>query len=368
MSISALIMVKNEESSIKVTLLSLKNIISNIIILDTGSTDNTIPIIKQTCIENHYNLFLKETLFKTFPESRNEAIEFAETVVNTTFLLLLDAGDELKLNGNLNYFNLIPSKYKYGLIKHHWVVNNNNEVHYDCRFIRNLSNCRYNLLYPVHETFIDVKQEEVVNVSHVITLFQNRDKYGLSTEKRYKKDIELLLNSRLTKRNLYYLSQTYINQHDYYNGFKYSLLCHETPETKDEEFNEHTKQLILIRISVCAINCDMDEGIIIKYITKAMPFIDAYIIYMQYCISKREPEKALPYINKLMILKKPDESSISSINHEFYDYTRWNLISIICLQSKKELKIGKYACELAIKNKHHQDDINILNIYNNFLL
>ena len=48
MSISALIMVKNEESSIKVTLLSLKNIISNIIILDTGSTDNTIPIIKQT--------------------------------------------------------------------------------------------------------------------------------------------------------------------------------------------------------------------------------------------------------------------------------------------------------------------------------
>lgn len=367
MSISALIMVKNEEKSIKTTLLSLKNIVKNIIVLDTGSTDNTISIIKQTCIENNYNLFLKETIFKTFPESRNEAIEFAETVVSTTFLLLLDAGDELKLNGSLSFFNSIPPKYKYGLVKHHWLVKNNSEVHYDCRFIRNLSKCRYNLLYPVHETFVNVKNDEVFNISHVITLFQDRDKYGMSTEKRYKKDIELLLNAKPTKRNLYYLSQTYMNQQDFENGYKYSLLCHETPETKDEEFNEHTKQSILIRISVCAINCDMDESIIVKYITKAMPFIDAYIIYMEYCIKKNEPEKALPYITKLMMLKKPDENSISTVNHEFYDYTRWNLISIICLLSRKELKIGKYACEIAVKSRNLPNDINNLNVYKSLM-
>jgi glycosyltransferase involved in cell wall biosynthesis len=46
MQIGALIMVKNEEKSIKTTIDSLKGYINSIIVYDTGSTDDTISIIK----------------------------------------------------------------------------------------------------------------------------------------------------------------------------------------------------------------------------------------------------------------------------------------------------------------------------------
>ena len=45
MQIGALIMVKNEEKSIKTTIDSLKGYINTIIVYDTGSTDNTLSII-----------------------------------------------------------------------------------------------------------------------------------------------------------------------------------------------------------------------------------------------------------------------------------------------------------------------------------
>ena len=53
-TISVILMVKNEKNSIKITIDSVKNYIKNIIVLDTGSTDNTIEIIRQTSKKNNY--------------------------------------------------------------------------------------------------------------------------------------------------------------------------------------------------------------------------------------------------------------------------------------------------------------------------
>jgi glycosyltransferase involved in cell wall biosynthesis len=61
--IAALIMVKNEEKSIEVTLNSIKNHIKHVIVYDTGSTDNTINIIKNTCEKNNQTLYLKNGTF-----------------------------------------------------------------------------------------------------------------------------------------------------------------------------------------------------------------------------------------------------------------------------------------------------------------
>ena len=76
-TIAVLLMVKNEKISIKNTIDSFKRYIDVVIVLDTGSTDNTIDIIKKTCENNKQKLYLKKTVFKSFPESRNESIEFA---------------------------------------------------------------------------------------------------------------------------------------------------------------------------------------------------------------------------------------------------------------------------------------------------
>ncbi len=56
--IAAIIMVKNEQKSIEVTLNSIKNYIKHIIVYDTGSTDKTVDVIKNTCKKNNQILHL----------------------------------------------------------------------------------------------------------------------------------------------------------------------------------------------------------------------------------------------------------------------------------------------------------------------
>ena len=118
--VGVLMIIKNEEKSIEVSINSVKDYIKHIIIFDTGSTDNTIEVIKITCKANDQKLHLKVGEFKSFPESRNDAIEFAETV-SVKFLILMDAGDEFKSQKSkknfLKVISSIPKDINYGLVK-----------------------------------------------------------------------------------------------------------------------------------------------------------------------------------------------------------------------------------------------------------
>ena len=367
-TISVILMVKDEKNSIKNTIDSFKNYIKSIIVLDTGSSDNTIEIIRQTCKKNNQQLYLKETQFISFPESRNEAIEFAEQVSNSTFFLLMDAGDELKTNLTIdnfnNYLSSILSTYNYGLVRHNWFVRNNLEDHYDARFIRNKNKCRYDLRYLVHEKFKDVTND-ITNMSNIFYLYQNRDLYGTSTEKRYIKDIEMLSKSIPNKRNLYYLGQTYLNMEDFENGYKYNLLSYEK-EKDDEEMGDHIIKTTLIRIGFCAIRCGKSKNIVFKYLTKAIEFteppIEAFIFLFSYAIDNKITREIMHYVPKLFNLDKPKD--ISNVNHEYYDYKRWSLISIVCLLSNEQLVLGKQACKKALEFSNNLTDRNNMQIYN----
>ena len=101
--VGVLMMIKNEENSIAVTINSIKDYIKHVIIFDTGSTDRTIEIVKETCKTNNQELHLKVGVFKSFPESRNDAIEFAESV-KVKFLILMDAGDEFQTEKSKSKF------------------------------------------------------------------------------------------------------------------------------------------------------------------------------------------------------------------------------------------------------------------------
>ena len=65
-TLGILLMVKNEEKRIEITLNSIKTIADTIIIYDTGSEDNTINIIEKFCEINKINLLLKKGTFIDF--------------------------------------------------------------------------------------------------------------------------------------------------------------------------------------------------------------------------------------------------------------------------------------------------------------
>ena len=369
--VGVLMMIKNEEKSIRVTINSIKDYIKHVIVFDTGSTDRTIEIVKETCRLNNQELHLKIGIFKSFPESRNDAIEFAESI-KVKFLLLMDAGDEFQSSKTKKQFlkviSSIPSNINYGLVKQKWYENNKGSFetndHNDLRFIRNNSNCRYNPDNIVHEAFLNVGQ--YLNLFDIFTLYQDRVKYGGSTEQRYIKDIGNLLKAPKTKRNYYFLSQSYMSIDDFKNGFKYNILSLETNDGSHAAVDE---VFTLVRAGYCAMMCKMSLKIIYKYLFMAIdrpkPPIDAFIYIMKVSIDNSCVDKVVPYIETIYNLKKPiDESTL--VNHGFYDYTRYNLLSIVTLISGKRLDIGYEACKKAIAERNLPDDIHNIQIFEQF--
>ena len=361
-TLGALIMVKNEEASIQQTIQSLKNVVSDVIVLDTGSTDKTIDIIKATCLKNNQTLHLKISTFKTFPESRNESIEFAETV-DVENLIMLDAGDEfecaISISEWLSVIKTIPTGYNFGVVKLKWLESNNLTEHYDIRLIKNRKGCRYDLTFPVHEKFATI--ENSVHFMKNLTLHQNRDKYSESTSLRMAKDIELLSKAKPHSRNYYYLAQSYIFMKDYKNGFKYNLMV------LDFEDQDYDKIMVYSRLMRCAIECKMSSKLIIKYFKLAIdepnnPQMEPFINFFKYCMQENILELTLPYLKQLSELVKP---STRDFSHKDYEYTRWLLIYQICLMTRTNRDIGQIACNKAIQAQNNECDKMNLSLFQN---
>jgi glycosyltransferase involved in cell wall biosynthesis len=94
--IAALIMVKNEELSIKKTFDSLKGYIDIVIVYDTGSTDNTIELIQEFFSNRNIKGKIVNEPFKNFSHNRNFALQAC--VGMSDYVLLLDADMILKIN------------------------------------------------------------------------------------------------------------------------------------------------------------------------------------------------------------------------------------------------------------------------------
>ena len=353
-----LIMVKNEEASIAVTINSVKEFIKYIIVYDTGSTDKTINIITKTCKINNQILSLKEGTFEGFPQSRNVSLEFAESVP-VKFLLLMDAGDEFKCE--IKKLDLIKNINKFqgniGMVKQIW----NKEQHTDIRLIKNKSNVRYNIDYPVHEQ-VDINGV-IGDFSSMFYLYQCRIIHSDSTKSRYKRDIELLLKAKKCKRNYFFLAQSYMSIDDYRNGYKYNILSINTLGSGDDATSYS-------RAGYCAIKCGMPESIIKQNLLMSIkntnePVIDSYIYLLDYYISNSMASKGIEYIDDIANMTIP--LSNKTISYEFYNYKRWYLISIICLVSNQELEKGYNAIKKIIHfgNRH---DITNLDIYKKKLL
>jgi len=368
-SCCVLMMVKNEEESIKLSIDSTQKFFKHILVFDTGSTDKTVDIIKKTCAKNNQILHLKEGVFKSFPESRNEALEFANTFPYK-YILMMDAGDEFQTKMSpkeLNkFFESIPNHVDIGIIKQKWLEKKDASLsdHFDCRFLKNHRNINYDLTFPVHEQVSNADTLSSSNFGDAFWLYQDRMKFGGSSEKRYARDIEMLSKATPNKRNLYFLAQSYMSINDFKNGFKYNVLSYEHP---DKFFDE---TFTLVRIAFCAIQIKLFD-IAIKYLEILLKRdevpIDAYIYYFDIHIKQNRVEKIVPYIKTLYNLEKPSVmSSIKLTNHYFFDYLRFNLISIACLLANKELEIGKAACLKAlVYNK--PDDLHNIQIYQTLL-
>jgi len=109
MKISAVMMIKNEEKFLKQCLNSVKNIIDEIIICDTGSQDRSIDIAKKFGAKVYEHPWQND-----FSYHRNQSIEYAK---DADFILIIDADEKLILSKGVTkdklkkWLEMVQDKY-----------------------------------------------------------------------------------------------------------------------------------------------------------------------------------------------------------------------------------------------------------------
>lgn len=211
-TISLCMIVKNEEDVIARCLDSIKDIVDEIIIVDTGSSDNTKEIVK----EYTDNIFDFEWI-DDFSAARNYSFSKA----TKDFILWLDADDVIlekdrekfkQLKQGLNHsVGVVMMKYNVGFDKH----GNVTLSYFRERLVNRINNCQWQ--EPVHE-YLELKGN-IIETDICIT----HKKEHMSAEGRNLTIYEKAIASGkdLTPRGLYYYARELFYNERYADAVKY---------------------------------------------------------------------------------------------------------------------------------------------------
>lgn len=360
--VAVVIMVKNEEKRIETSLNSVKNEVDGIILFDTGSSDNTVSVVKKYAKKNNLHLHLMEGVFEDFATSRNKMLEYSNSFLYD-YLILFDCNDELKIEQHTTPRqepNTLPeirpttlkdllenNKDADAFLMHQqWYIGPGHTIdYYNIRIIR--PNLGFKYKGSVHE-YIETPEGSIIKKfpdSCSVIIFQDRaaDNDGKSLA-RWDKDL-ILLKKDLKKnpndaRTQYYLAQTYdcLDKKD--QAFRY----YEQRASNPDGFFE---ERFLSMMNCGRIETDNDEKIkwflkSLEIIKRAEPLVEIAKIYrirnqfyLSYIFAKSACE-----------LDYPTECTLN-VNQKCYSHDRWHELSIVCYYLQK-YKLGQEACQKAL--------------------
>lgn len=207
--------VKNESKIITRLFDSVISIIDSYCICDTGSTDDTINIIKNYFEKkNIFGKIIQET-FINFSHNRNFAMNSCEGMAD--YLLLLDADMTVKLN---NFNKEILSDYD-----HFYIFQGNNTFYYkNTRILKNNKKYNYNYVGATHEYISHNNDCISMTIDKNIFFIHDIGDGGCKYNK-FQRDIQLLTDSIQIDpnncRNYFYLANSYYDIQNYDEAINY---------------------------------------------------------------------------------------------------------------------------------------------------
>ena len=238
--INLLIMVKDAGDDFREILKANKQYVDKWTILDTGSSDNTISIIRDVFSHMEGNLY--EEPFINFRDSRNRLFELAGD--ECAFNIMID--DSYVLNGNLREF--LDTARGDDKADSFSLFIADNEIEYSSnRITKPERKLKYK--YKIHEI---IEENENLCIPREIAWIQDiGSPYMIErTTNRKQKDIELLEEELRENpddpRNLYYMAETYYCLKDWQNAFRYYKLRSESNKGFDEETYDSLFKMALI--------------------------------------------------------------------------------------------------------------------------
>jgi predicted O-methyltransferase YrrM len=222
------IMVKNAGPQFENMLQQNMPIIDKFTILDTGSTDETIDIIKRTLVGKK-NGELYEEPFINFRDSRNRLLDLAGK--SCKYIIMLD--DTYVVEGDLRSF-LNDTRGDQLSDSYTLYIKSEDTIYGSNRIIKSESGLRY--IHTIHEVISDKNNINIVVPKEIVTINDGRFDYmEKRTNERKQLDLKLLFdevaNNPHDPRAYYYLAQTYNCLNDAENTLKYFLKRAEFPNS-----------------------------------------------------------------------------------------------------------------------------------------
>lgn len=215
--------VKNESKIITRLLDSVLPIIDYYCICDTGSTDNTMGVIKNYMDKNNIKGTIIECAFVNFEYNRTLALKAACNIKDIDYILLLDADMLLDLKKDKNGHYKFDKKilWDYDTIS---VLQGDNNFHYsNIRLVKKHENLRY--LGVTHEHIVIPEEFYRKKQIDMDIMFIKDIGDGGCKEDKYIRDIKLLTNGLIddptNSRYAFYLANSYYSVGDYHMAIKY---------------------------------------------------------------------------------------------------------------------------------------------------
>ena len=202
--------VKNETKVLPRLFASIKDYIDYYVIVDTGSTDGTIELIRSEMAGYGIEGEVHERPWVNFGVNRQQALELALAADKAEWLLFIDADEELGVSDPKFYEKLEPG-VSYDIEKHQ------NEVRYAAHHLLNVKSASYRWQGPAHNYLVHVSGEERRQLRKDVWIVyhhaQGAKSHGLTQEQKFMRDAALFENE-LAKdptdaRSQFYLAQSY---------------------------------------------------------------------------------------------------------------------------------------------------------------
>lgn len=353
--IALLIMVKNEKKRLHITLESVIGHVDSIVAFDTGSTDNTIQILKDFSEKNNIPLHLKEGDFVDFSTSRNVSLDYADSFPEIDYLLLMDTNDELRGGKNLRKYAIeqkTNTKSTAYLMCQEW-YSGQYDKYFNTRFIKAHEGWRYRGV--VHEYMKNTKLKEgeepiVPRVPDNIVLFQDRTQDDNKSKQRFERDKVLLLEEHKRdpsdSRTVFYLAQTYGCVGD----LEDSLYYYKLRTTMEKGFWEERFHAYF-RCGVTSMKLKHDWHDSFVWFMKSYEFkarVEPLIQIANYYKETKKWGLAYTFLNLAVNLQYPTEC-ILFVDKKAYDYKRWHLMGIVAYYASCYDE-GRKACQRAIQS------------------
>lgn len=300
-SLSACMIVKNEERFIARCLQSIKNAVDEIVIVDTGSTDSTVEIAQSFGAKVYHHPWRND-----FSEARNNSLHHA----SGEWVLYIDADETLEqkdipllheLLNNDSYnaiFAAIYSELPDGCSKHYYT-----------RIFRR-KKARFKGI--VHEQLIcdgNLKQSE-------IRLYHSG--YNLSPEDMIKKHKRTgdLLTKQLEENpdHLFAITNLVRNYRNENNNEKVIELSERglsIPVNHADISHKHQRQRIALDLANALLNTsqpDRAEAVSRKALSECPDFIDNLLQLSYILIAKKAYKEAVHYLKKFLVIREKERS------------------------------------------------------------